>query len=156
MSQITESDEDKAKVVSILRELPVKAHFIAMVAYEAIEWFEEHKWFTLPNDYRWFLRHLGQGGVGFETLGIERVSEYIHIFHAMKEAQYLTEFIPLTDFMLIQYLPGRDFYYIKTSKRRQEREISPVYRWHNENNEGVVAYPSFYAYFLHQLQMALD
>lgn len=156
MILITQWREDKEKVVAILRGLPVKEHFVAMVNYETIEWFEDNKWFTLSNDYRWFLRHLGHGGVGFTTLGMERVSKHLHIFHAMKEAQYLLEFIPLKDFLLLQHLNEGDFYYTQTNHHRQERETAPVYRWNHSQKEGSVAYPTFYSYFLHQLQMGLD
>lgn len=142
----------KEQIRQILRSLDVKAHFVAMVEWETIEWFENNKWFTLPNDYRWFLRHLGHGGVGFETLGMEKISTYLHTFHAMREAQLISDFIPLRDFLLIQFLKGGDFYFIETSHVRRERETAPVFRWIEETQSAEPAYPDFYAYFLAQLQ----
>lgn len=146
----------KEQIRQLLRQLPVKEYFVAPVEWETIEWFEDNKWFTLPNDYRWFLRNLGHGGVSFETLGMEQVSERLHIFHAMREAQRLLEFIPLTDFLVLQHLDEGDFYYVETSHVRQERETAPVYRWQDASQRGLMAYPDFYAYFLDQLKRSFD
>lgn len=150
------SQEQKEQIRQLLRKIKVPKYFVAPVTWDTIEWFEDNKWFTLPNDYRWFLRHLGHGGVGFETLGMKQVSERLHIFYAMQEAQRLHERIPMKDFLLIQHLTDGDFYYIETSHTRQEREVAPVYRWLKKEEKGVLAYPSFYAYFLHQLQLTVD
>ena len=150
------SKNTKDEIRHILRQIPVKEYFVAMVDIETIEWFENHKWFTLPNDYRWFLLHLGHGGVGFETLGMEQVSERLHIFHAMREAQLISDFIPLRDFLVMQFLGEGDFYFIETSHVRRERETAPVYLWIEASQSAELAYPDFYAYFLDQLQRALD
>lgn len=146
----------KGEIRNLLRQIPVKEYFVAMVDVETIEWFENHKWFTLPNDYRWFLRHLGHGGVGFETLGMEQVSERLHIFHAMREAQLISDFIPLRDFLVMQFLDEGDFYFIETSHVRRERETAPVFRWVESTQSTESAYPDFYSYFLDQLRGALD
>lgn len=146
----------KGEIRNILRQIPVKEHFVAMVDVETIEWFEDNKWFTLPNDYRWFLLHLGHGGVDFETLGMEKVSNYLHTFHSMREAQLISDFIPLRDFLVIQFLEAGDFYFIETSHVRREWETAPVFRWIESSQSTEPAYPDFYAYFLDQLQRSID
>lgn len=146
----------KEAIRQLLRQLPVREHFVAVVEEETIEWFEDHKWFTLPDDYRWFLRHLGHGGVGFETLGMEKISTHLHLFHAMREAQQLWEFIPLRDFLVIQHLADGDFYFIETSHVRRARDTAPVFRWVEESQAAESAYPDFYSYFFDQLQQGVN
>lgn len=150
------TEQLKMSIRSYLKGIPVSTYFVAKIEWETIEWFEDHKWFTLPNDYRWFLRNLGHGGIGFEVLGMERVSERLHIFHAMREAQRLEEFIPLRDFLVLQFLCEGDFFYLQTTHDRQERETAPVFLWVEKEQQGKKVYPNFYAYFLDQLQQAMD
>lgn len=146
----------KEQIRSLLRTIQVQEHFVAPISESVIHQFEQTKWFTLPDDYWWFVRHLGQGGVGFETLGIVQVSEHLHLFHAVKEAKHMEDFVPLTNFLLLQFLNEGDFYYIDLLPYRTERETAPIYRWNESEGHSEKAYDNFYSYFIHQMENGIQ
>lgn len=144
----------KEEIRSLLRLLPVKNYFVAPIEVEVIEQFEQSKLFTLPDDYWWFLRNLGQGGVNWETLGIVRVSEHLHIFHGVKEAKYKEDVVPIRDFIVIEHLSEDDFLFIETPMMGVSRVTAPIIRWNHHERAQETAYSDFYTYFLERLKKA--
>ncbi|WP_442637830.1 SMI1/KNR4 family protein [Rossellomorea marisflavi] len=147
-------DQLKEMIRHEIRELDVKSFFVAPINVSVIEQFEQSKFFTLPDDYWWFLRNLGQGGVDWETLGIVRISEHLHIFHGVKEAKYKEDVVPIRDFIVIEHLNENDFLYIETPMMGVSRVTAPILRWNHHERVQETAYSDFYTYFLERLKKA--
>lgn len=149
-------EKEKASIRHELKRIPVRKHFVAVVEDAVIKQFEKNHWLSIPEDYRWFLRHLGQGGVGFETLGITKITDGIHLFHAVLEAKRMEDFVPLRDFLLIEHLSEGDFYYLKRNLYTQLKNTAPVYHWSAVTQSETLIYDNFYRYFLDALQKTTE
>lgn len=143
--------ESKNRILKALRDVDIEKHFGHPVDRKTIEHFESQRWMAFPNDYKWFLEKFGEGGNGFEVLGVKSITENIQVFRAVKEAKRMSDHTPLDYFLVIEYVSDApdnySFYYIPLNSYKVETESLPVYYWDGTTGLYEEVFPDFYSYF---------
>ncbi|SMO63794.1 SMI1/KNR4 family protein [Melghirimyces algeriensis] len=141
---------EKEKILMIIREYGDSHDFTGSVDETRIEQIENMLEVTLPEDYKWFVRNFGHGGIaGIEILGVAKSEIPTCVRYTQKYREYG---LPHS-FVVIENC-NEWIYCLDTSKMNNGE--CPVIDWDRLGNVGIQQYKNFYKFLLDELTEAAN
>ena len=134
------------KVVDMIKKYGEENDFYGRINEDAIKLVEQRLNIIFPEDYRWFIRNYGSGGIcGVEILGIEDKDDSSVIYETERYRKLELE----TGCIVIEDL-GEFIMCIDTNNRNK------IIRWDRVNKNKEYRYDDFYEYLIDTFQEAID
>ncbi|MFC4076160.1 SMI1/KNR4 family protein [Salinithrix halophila] len=141
---------EKEKILEMIREYGESHDFTGSVDETRIEQIEKMLEVPLPEDYKWFVRNFGHGGIaGVEILGVAKTEIPPCVRYTHRYREY-----GLPHSLVVIENCDEWVYCLETNEISNGK--CPVIDWDRLGNIGVQKYENFYKFLLDEFTEAVD
>ncbi|PMB05798.1 hypothetical protein CEN49_17270 [Fischerella thermalis CCMEE 5273] len=140
----------KERILAMVREYSEDSFFTGSVHESRIEQIEQLLGVKLPDDYKWFVKNFGHGGIGgVVILGVAKTE----VPTCVKYTQRYREYGLPHSLVVIENCD--EWVHCLDTKHMKNGEC-PVVDWDRFGNVGTIKYDNFYDFVLDQFNEAID